>query len=211
MTDEGPALLVVDDNEDNRYTLTRRLKREGYTNLTTANDGREALDALAKQPFDLVLLDIMMPVMNGYEVLEHINGEYVRAMSADDFMEATLDVWKISPESAKRVQHPAPFPVELPRRLIDLYTYEGDVVLDPFLGSGSTLVAAERTGRRGRALELEPRYVDVTLQRYWQITGEEPVHAETGLTSSDQRIWREIEGHEPLSHPKQEERITSNV
>ena len=59
-------------------------------------------------------------------------------MSADDFMEATLDVWKINPESARRVQHPAPFPVELPRRLIDLYTYEGDVVLDPFLGSGST-------------------------------------------------------------------------
>ena len=75
MTEEGPALLVVDDNEDNRYTLTRRLKREGYTNLTTANDGREALEALAGQPFDLVLLDIMMPVMNGYEVLEHINGD----------------------------------------------------------------------------------------------------------------------------------------
>ncbi len=75
MTDEGPALLVVDDNEDNRYTLTRRLKREGYTNLTTANDGREALEALAQRPFDLVLLDIMMPVMNGYEVLEHINGD----------------------------------------------------------------------------------------------------------------------------------------
>ena len=65
-------------------------------------------------------------------------------MSADDFMEATLDVWKISPESARRVQHPAPFPVELPRRLIDLYTYEGDAVLDPFLGSGH-LVAAART------------------------------------------------------------------
>ena len=71
----APPLLVVDDNEDNRYTLTRRLKREGYTNLTTANDGREALEALAQRPFDLVLLDIMMPIMNGYEVLEHINGD----------------------------------------------------------------------------------------------------------------------------------------
>jgi phosphoserine phosphatase RsbU/P len=66
----GPALLVVDDNDDNRYTLTRRLAREGYTNLTTAANGREALDLLQSKPFDLILLDIMMPDMNGYEVLE---------------------------------------------------------------------------------------------------------------------------------------------
>jgi phosphoserine phosphatase RsbU/P len=66
------ALLVVDDNEDNRYTLTRRLNREGYKNLTTAANGREALDELKAQAFDLVLLDIMMPDMNGYEVLEQV-------------------------------------------------------------------------------------------------------------------------------------------
>jgi sigma-B regulation protein RsbU (phosphoserine phosphatase) len=69
---DGPALLVVDDNEDNRYTLTRRLTREGYDNLTTATTGREALDLLQSKPFDLVLLDIMMPDMNGYEVLERM-------------------------------------------------------------------------------------------------------------------------------------------
>jgi len=69
------VLLVVDDNEDNRYTLTRRLKREGYTNLTTANDGREALELLRSKKFDLLLLDIMMPEMNGYEVLEHLKAD----------------------------------------------------------------------------------------------------------------------------------------
>jgi phosphoserine phosphatase RsbU/P len=68
----GPALLVVDDNDDNRYTLTRRLAREGYTNLTTAANGREALDLLQTKPFDLILLDIMMPDLNGYEVLERM-------------------------------------------------------------------------------------------------------------------------------------------
>jgi len=69
---DGPALLVVDDNDDNRYTLTRRLAREGYSNLTTATNGREALDLLQAKPFDLILLDIMMPDMNGYEVLERM-------------------------------------------------------------------------------------------------------------------------------------------
>ncbi len=66
------ALLVVDDNEDNRYTLTRRLSREGYANIATATNGREALELLQAKPIDLVLLDIMMPDMNGYEVLEHL-------------------------------------------------------------------------------------------------------------------------------------------
>ncbi len=72
MTDSSAALLVVDDNEDNRYTLTRRLNREGYKNLTTATNGREALECLTAQQFDLVLLDVMMPDMNGYEVLAHV-------------------------------------------------------------------------------------------------------------------------------------------
>ncbi len=65
-------MLVVDDNEDNRYTLTRRLTREGYTNVTTANDGRQALELLQSRSFDLVLLDIMMPELNGYQVLERL-------------------------------------------------------------------------------------------------------------------------------------------
>ena len=72
MVPSDANVLVVDDNEDNRYTLTRRLKRLGYTNLTTAESGRQALDLIGQQPFDVVLLDIMMPGMNGYEVLEHL-------------------------------------------------------------------------------------------------------------------------------------------
>lgn len=75
MSDDGPALLVVDDNEDNRYTLTRRLRRQGHENITEVENGRDALDALAKGKFDLVLLDVMMPEMNGYETLEHIKSD----------------------------------------------------------------------------------------------------------------------------------------
>ncbi|MBQ91111.1 MAG: hypothetical protein CL441_06775 [Acidimicrobiaceae bacterium] len=86
-------------------------------------------------------------------------------ITTDEFMEATLDVWRIDAEQATRVGHPAPFPVELPRRLIDLYTYRDDVVLDPFMGSGSTLVAAARSGRRGVGYDLDPEFVALAGQR----------------------------------------------
>src|SRR5262245_50509465 len=68
-------LLVVDDNEDNLYTLTRRLKREGYEHIATAANGRDALEQIRAEPFDLVLLDVMMPEMNGYEVLAAIKAD----------------------------------------------------------------------------------------------------------------------------------------
>jgi adenylate cyclase len=68
-------LLVVDDDENNRYTLTQRLRRQGYTDVTTAPDGREALELLRSRPFDLVLLDIMMPELNGYQVLETLKAD----------------------------------------------------------------------------------------------------------------------------------------
>ena len=80
-------------------------------------------------------------------------------------MALTLDVWQIPPESARRVGHPAPFPVELPEKLIELYTFEDDLVLDPFMGSGSTLVAASRTGRRYVGYDLDPGYVELARAR----------------------------------------------
>jgi len=83
----------------------------------------------------------------------------------DEFLAATLDVWEIPAESAKRVNHPAPFPVELPQRLIKLYTYEGDLVLDPFMGSGTTLVAAMREHRRPAGYDLDPEYVATARAR----------------------------------------------
>lgn len=87
------------------------------------------------------------------------------SIDADRFMDATIDVWEIPPESATRVGHPAPFPVELPHVLIDLYTYVGDLVLDPFMGSGTTAVAAVRSGRRFFGFDTDPAYVDAALAR----------------------------------------------
>jgi modification methylase len=98
-------------------------------------------------------------------------GQFKRAVggestiSAEEFMDDTLSIWEISAESAKRVNHPAPFPVELPRRFIELYTYRGDLVLDPFLGSGSTAVAAVRTGRHFVGYDIDGGYVDAAKRR----------------------------------------------
>lgn len=84
---------------------------------------------------------------------------------ADDFMALTLDVWSIPPESARRVGHPAPFPVELPEQLIRLYTFEDDLVLDPFMGSGSALVAAAMLARRYIGYDLDASYVELARRR----------------------------------------------
>lgn len=83
----------------------------------------------------------------------------------EDFMALTLDVWSVPPESAKKVGHPAPFPVELPEQLIRLYTFRGDLVLDPFMGSGSSLVAAKLLGRRYVGYDLDPEYVEIARRR----------------------------------------------
>src|SRR5713226_2969943 len=71
----GPRLLVVDDNEDNRYTLIMRLEIEGYSNIAVAGDGAEALDLMQAHDFDLVLLDVMMPKVDGYQVLERLKAQ----------------------------------------------------------------------------------------------------------------------------------------
>jgi DNA modification methylase len=87
------------------------------------------------------------------------------SISRDEFMEATTDVWEMAPESAGRVGHPAPFPVELPARLIHLFTYRGDLVLDPFMGSGTTAVAAVRTQRHFAGYDTDVGYVEQARQR----------------------------------------------
>ncbi|MXV74306.1 site-specific DNA-methyltransferase [Candidatus Poribacteria bacterium] len=86
-------------------------------------------------------------------------------ISKEEFLKLTKSVWTFPAESAKRVKHPAPFPIELPRRLIELYTYSGDVVLDPFLGSGTTAVAAMRGNRHYIGYETSEDYVKISKAR----------------------------------------------
>ncbi len=92
-------------------------------------------------------------------------------ISRDDFLELTRSVWKFGPESAKRAEHPAPFPVELPRRLIELYTYRGEVVLDPFMGTGATGIASVRTARRYVGYEIDGEYASRAEARILRLAG----------------------------------------
>jgi len=101
----------------------------------------------------------------GIESRKAAGRPHLSTLTTEEFLDATLDVWDIRPESARRVRHPAPFPVELPQRLIELYTFRDDLVVDPFLGSGTTAVATVRTGRRFVGYDTDPGYVAIAEAR----------------------------------------------
>ncbi len=94
-----------------------------------------------------------------------ISGSRKSDMSKKEFMEWTNGVWNFMGESKKRVGHPTPFPIELPRRCIKLFSFVGDTILDPFLGSGSTLIACVLTNRKGIGVEIDENYCNLAKQR----------------------------------------------
>jgi modification methylase len=93
-------------------------------------------------------------------------------ITRDEFLEFTRSVWRFDAERASKVGHPAPFPVELPYRCIQLYTFEGEVVLDPFMGSGQTALAAIKTGRHFVGYEVSRDYVRLAEKRIGQLAGQ---------------------------------------
>ena len=101
-------------------------------------------------------------------------GRGVATIPGDEFMEATLDVWEMPAESATRVGHPAPFPVPLVERCLQLFTYEGDVVLDPFMGSGTTAVAAVNTARHYVGYDTDSSYVRQARERVSSMVSTDP-------------------------------------
>ncbi|KAB2935158.1 MAG: site-specific DNA-methyltransferase [Leptonema illini] len=105
-------------------------------------------------------------------ILVFCKGTYTRngkdresTLSAENFTEWTKSVWSMPTERASRVGHPAPFPIELPHRLINLYTFTNDIVLDPFMGSGTTAIAAINSRRNFVGYETEKSYIQTALKR----------------------------------------------
>jgi site-specific DNA-methyltransferase (adenine-specific) len=85
-----------------------------------------------------------------------------------EFLAWTQSIWRMQPASATRIGHPAPFPVQLPWRCIKLLSYQEDIICDPFMGSGTTLVAAKRLGRKAIGVECVDAYIDIAIQRLQQ-------------------------------------------
>ncbi|GIK09379.1 MAG: methyltransferase [Anaerolineaceae bacterium] len=98
-------------------------------------------------------------------VFDRKKGDKENTITKEQFMEWTKSVWTMNPESAKKVKHPAPFPVELPYRLTQLYTFKGDIVLDPFMGSGSTAIAALKSERKYVGYDVDPEYIKIAEER----------------------------------------------
>jgi len=91
-------------------------------------------------------------------------------ITKDEFMELTKSVWTFPAQQARLVGHPAPFPVELPLRLIKLYTFQSDVILDPFIGSGTTAIAALMEGRHFVGYDIEKDYIKIAEKRIKEYT-----------------------------------------
>lgn len=116
-------------------------------------------------------------------ILVFSKGEYkrekagrVNSISRENFIEWTKSIWNIDTASAKKIGHPAPFPVELPYRLIELYSFVGDIVLDPFLGSGTTAIAAIEAERKFVGYEISSEYVELAEKRISKYHAEKSAH-----------------------------------
>jgi site-specific DNA-methyltransferase (adenine-specific) len=103
----------------------------------------------------------------------------IDTIGRDEFIQQTKSIWSFPTESAKRVNHPAPFPVELPKRCIEMFTFTGDVVLDPFLGSGTTAVAAKMSGRKYIGCDLSAEYCAIAEDRLAMTEAYVPVIAQS--------------------------------
>jgi len=96
----------------------------------------------------------------------------VSDISRDDFMSWTNGIWTFNGESKKRIGHPAPFPIELPKRCIQMFSYVDDLIFDPFLGSGTTLVASSLLNRKGLGVDIDKSYCELSLSRIKQYKGD---------------------------------------
>ena len=100
-------------------------------------------------------------------------GEKENSIKKEDFVEWTKSIWSFPAVSARKIGHPAPFPEELPRRLIEFYSFKGDVVLDPFIGSGTTALAALKLKRHFIGYEISSEYVDLANKQISKIKGQQ--------------------------------------
>lgn len=117
----------------------------------------------ASAPYVIAPVEVIVVLYK--KVWKKSSGSRESDITKKEFMEWTNGVWNFMGESKKKIGHPTPFPVELPKRCIKLFSFVGDTVLDPFLGSGSTLIACIKTNRKGIGIEIDKNYCELAKQR----------------------------------------------
>ena len=116
------------------------------------------------------------------------SGSQESRIEKKDFVDWTNGLWTFNGESKNKIGHPAPFPVELPRRCIQLFSFVGDTVLDPFLGSGTTLIASYNEDRDGIGIDIDPHYCQIALNRLKKETKIDLEKPKKSVTPSNKNI-----------------------
>jgi site-specific DNA-methyltransferase (adenine-specific) len=116
----------------------------------------------ASAPYVIAPVEVIVVLYKRFWKKQHYGKSDV---TKEEFLEWTNGVWTFSGESKKKIGHPAPFPIELPKRCIKLFSYVDDIILDPFLGSGSTLLACIETKRQGIGVEIDKKYCTLAKRR----------------------------------------------
>ena len=117
----------------------------------------------ASAPFVIAPVELILVLYKN--TWKKTSGSKKSDVTRDEFMNWTNGVWTFNGESKKKVGHPAPFPLELPRRCVKMFSYVGDTVLDPFMGSGTTVLAAAVHGRKSIGLEIDKGYCKLAQKR----------------------------------------------
>lgn len=128
----------------------------------------------ASAPYVIAPVELIVVLYK--EKWKKTSGSKISDIERNEFMDWTNGLWTFNGESKKRIGHPAPFPVELPRRCVKLFSYVNDVVLDPFSGSGTTLIAAASNNRRGIGIDVDAKYCELACKRILESI--EPIPAE---------------------------------
>lgn len=188
LRDDGRLCLNVplDKNKGGQQSVgadfTTLAKQVGYKYHSTIiwNEGnisrRTAWGSWMSASAPFVIAPVELIIILYKNTWKKTSGSKKSDVTRDEFMNWTNGLWTFNGESKKKIGHPAPFPLELPRRCIKMFSYVGDTVLDPFMGSGTTLVAAGMLGRRGIGVDVDKGYCKLAQAR---------IEKEAGLVQSE--------------------------
>jgi len=157
--------------------LTKIAQKVGWKYKTTIiwNEGnisrRTAWGSWKSASAPVVIAPVELIVVLYKDAWKKTNGSKISDVTADEFKDWTQGVWVFNGESKKRIGHPAPFPKELPYRCIKLFSYQNDLVFDPFVGSGTTLLVAQNLDRKAIGTELDSEYCELAKNRILKETG----------------------------------------